>query len=203
MTKKKKPACAGAPETVIDLGHIAESLRPLAVPIGELVKDPANSRWHGPKNLEGIAASLRVYGQRTPLVVNRRNKNVIEKGNGTLDAAVALGWSHVAVVWVDDDPATAAGYSIADNRIPELAEWDAAALDQLLRSVQTEDEDLAGVFDQLAQDLDLVPAEEKQKPGGDLERKFQVIVDCKDETQQLELLERFDKDGLECRALTL
>lgn len=210
--RKKKPAGAttvATVETVVapELGHITEALRPLATSVDLLVPDPANARKHSEKNLTAIAASLRVYGQRTPIVANRAN-NVVLKGNGTLAAARSIGWTHLAVVWVEDDPATAAGYSIADNRTAELAEWDEKALDQLLRSVQTEDQELATMLDELAQELDLVPPEEsgeQQQAQGEqeIQRKFQVIVDCKDEEQQLALLEEFDLKGLEARALTV
>src|SRR6516164_3727873 len=121
-----------------DLSHIAEQLRPLAVPCAALVLDPANARRHPEPNLEAIKGSLRVYGQRKPVVVNRRT-GTIEAGNGTLQAALALGWSHLAAVYVDDDPLTAAGFSIADNRTAELAEWDREALDQLLGEIKTND----------------------------------------------------------------
>lgn len=199
-------ATAAAPAAGVDLTHIVEALRPLAVPIGELVADPANARKHGVKNLEAIAASLRVYGQRKPIVVNKRN-SVVQAGNGTLAAALSLGWQMIAAVYVDDDPATAAGFAIADNRTAELAEWDAQALDQLLRSVQTEDQELASMLDDLAQSLDLVPGEEPDEPqpaeAETVDRTFQVIVDCRDEQQQLELLEEFAAKGMECRALTI
>jgi DNA modification methylase len=120
------------------LPYIAEQLRPLAVPCSDLLLDPANARRHPEANLEAIKGSLRVYGQRKPVVVNRRT-GTIEAGNGTLQAALALDWSHLAVVYVDDDPTTAAGFSIADNRTAELAEWDRAALDKLLGEIRTQD----------------------------------------------------------------
>jgi hypothetical protein len=88
---------------VPDLSPIAEQLRPLAVPCCELLLDPANARRHPEPNLEALKGSLRVYGQRKPVVVNRRT-GTIEAGNGTLQAALALGWSQLAVVYVDDDP---------------------------------------------------------------------------------------------------
>ena len=133
-----------------DLSHIAEPLRPLAVPCDGLVLDPANARKHGAPNLEAIQGSLTVYGQRKPIVANRRTRTVIA-GNGTLEAARALGWTHIAVVFTDDDPVTAAGFAIADNRTAELAEWDAEALDRLLREVQVEDERLQRMFADLAE----------------------------------------------------
>lgn len=51
-------------------------------------------------------------------MVNRRT-GLVEAGNGTLQAALSLGWTHVAALYVDDDPTAAAGFSIADNRLPE------------------------------------------------------------------------------------
>jgi hypothetical protein len=53
------------------LDHIIEPVRPLAVRLGDLTKDPANARLHPLVNITGITASLRVYGQRKPIVVNR------------------------------------------------------------------------------------------------------------------------------------
>ncbi len=79
------------------------------------------------------------YGQRRPVVVNRRT-GIIEAGNATWEAARALGWTHLAVVYVEDDPTTAAGYAIADNRTAELAEWDDEALARTLEALKTEGE---------------------------------------------------------------
>src|ERR1700727_354205 len=36
---------------------------------------------------------------------------------------------------------------------------------------------------------------------GDIPEQFAVIVTCRDEEQQVELLRRFHQDGLECQAL--
>jgi len=122
----------------VDLSMIAEPLRPLAVPCSELLLDPANARRHPEANIEALKGCLRAYGQRKPIVVNRRT-GIIEAGNGTLQAALELGWTHLAVVYVDDDPMTATGFSIADNRTAELAEWDRAALEKLLAEIKTND----------------------------------------------------------------
>jgi hypothetical protein len=121
MAKRKKttdaPADASQPEGSSlppDLSHIAEGLRPLAVPMVELVLDPVNARKHNDPNLKAIASSLATFGQRRPLVVNRRNQQ-IEAGNGTYQAAQSLGWTHLAVVLVDDDPSSQRGFAIADS----------------------------------------------------------------------------------------
>ena len=85
--------------------------------------------------MEAIKASLRRYGQRKPVVANRRT-GLIEAGNGTWEAARALGWERLAVLWVEDDPSSASGYAVADNRTAELAQWDDVALARTLRALR-------------------------------------------------------------------
>ena len=117
----------------LDLSYIAEGLRSLAVPIDDLHVDPANAR--AKHALDRIATSLKAYGQRKPVIANRLQGGKIEAGNGTWLAAKGLGWSHIAVVFVEDDPATAAAYGIADNRLSELSEWDREALGALIPTI--------------------------------------------------------------------
>ena len=166
MAKKK---------TKIHHDHIAEGLRTLAVDITTLRQDPANARLHNDQNLEAIMSSLSKFGQRKPVVVNKRD-GIVEAGNGTLQAAKALGWSHVAAVFVDDDPATATGFAIADNRTAELATWDEETLGKLLESIGDEmpaielgfsDEQLAEIMAPLNEDPigeDVEPTEPPKEP---------------------------------------
>jgi DNA modification methylase len=145
-TNQTRQQCDSNP----NLNHIAEQLRPLAVKTSDLIIDPSNARRHPEPNLEAIKASLAVYGQLKPIVVNRRT-HVVEAGNGTLEAARLLEWQYIAAVYVDHDPATATGFAIADNRTAELATWDVDALDKLLREVSTTDEALTKMFVELAE----------------------------------------------------
>ena len=124
--------------------------------------------------------------------------NVVEAGNGTLEAARALGWTHVAAVLVDDEPATAAGFGISDNRTAELAEWDQEALDKLLASIEiVDDPELQAMLD----GLKTKPDEPAGDETGKLTEQFQVLVICKNEPEQAALLTRFAAEGLECRSL--
>lgn len=112
-----------------ELSYIAEGLRGLYAPIEAVHEDPANARvGHA---VDRIAASLRQYGQRKPIVANRGQGGKVIAGNGTLAAARSLGWKFIAVVWVDEDAASATGFAIADNRTGELSRWDVAALKEL------------------------------------------------------------------------
>jgi len=219
-TKKKRtsapvsPAPPPAPPLQADgspnLEHIAEGLRPLAVPVGDLLFDPANARKHDEASVSAIAASLRVYGQCKP-VVARRDNGVVIAGNGTLQAALSLGWTHLAAVKVDFDGATAAGFSISDNRTAELSSWEKEALDKLLREVSTDnDPRLDEMMADLAKSngLYLTGEEEKDEAGdpqmdtsASLEEKFQILIECSGEAEQAELLDRFTAEGVTCRAL--
>src|SRR3990172_9895158 len=88
-TAKKRIApgelCASAPLRE-HFSHIAADLRALAVPIGDIEPDPRNARTHSQQNVAAIAASLKAFGQRRPLVVNRRNRQ-IEAGHRPFGAA--------------------------------------------------------------------------------------------------------------------
>ena len=143
----RKPA-RKAKASVEPLAHIAADLRPLAVAIEQLTPDERNARTHSAQNLAAIAASLKRFGQRKPLVVNKRTGQ-LEAGHGTLAAAQSLGWQQIAVVWVDDDPEAAVGFSLADNRAAELAGWDDAKLADLVEQTRQSSPDL---FDDLLLD---------------------------------------------------
>lgn len=134
----------------IDLSYIAADLQPLAVPIDEPTLDPANAREG--HDLDGIAASLRVYGQRKPIVINSAEGNRTLAGNGTLRAARSLGWSHIAAVRVEEDATAATGYAIADNKLGDTSYFNQETLAQLLGSLPPEvptgfgDEELAAIL---------------------------------------------------------
>jgi ParB-like chromosome segregation protein Spo0J len=105
--------------------------------------DPANVRRHPERNLDAIKASLARFGQQKPIIVDAAG--IIRAGNGTYEAAKALGWESIAVVQTALQGSEATAYAIADNRTAELAEWDDAALAETLRSLQSEDFDLGAV----------------------------------------------------------
>lgn len=183
---------------------ISPALAVETVDIASLSPDPANARLHNAKNIEAIKASLRRFGQQKPIVVDR--SNVVRAGNGTLAAALALGWKQISIVRSELAGSEMTAYAIADNRTAELAEWDDDALAAELGSLKEDGIDLADMgFDE--KELDRLLGE---SPGdddaGDVEQlgdeKFMVLVTCKSEAEQAELLERFAGEGLECKALS-
>jgi ParB-like chromosome segregation protein Spo0J len=179
------------------------------VKVDSIHMDPANVRRHPERNLDTIKASLARFGQQKPIVVDA--DGIVRAGNGTLEAARALNWGNVAIVRTPLKGSEATAYAIADNRSSELAEWDETGLAEQLRALQSEDFDLDAVgysgdevdalIERLASDL----TADGDGPAGitQLSETFELIVECRDESQQRDLFERFQSEGLTCRVLTL
>lgn len=121
--------------------NIVEGLLPLACPIAKLKPARRNARQHPVDNLREIKASLREFGQDVPLVANRRTNEVL-KGNGRLQSATELGWTHMAVVWVDDNEPKAIARAIADNAAALSSVWDEELLAELIAEAEADDADV-------------------------------------------------------------
>lgn len=178
-------------------------------PIGELKPHPRNAREHSPSQVRRIMASMRQWGWTMPILVDEAD--TILAGHGRLLAAQRLRIEKVPVMvargWTDEQKRA---YMIADNRLPELSEWDDDALKEQLAEL-----DLSG-FDVSLTGFDfddfLVQDEEKEKrdaAGKKARRRaeneataiFGIIIEAENEEEQAELLERFLEEGLTCRAL--
>lgn len=131
--KARKPILP-APPPEGSAHQIDPSLLGLAVKLSEISPDPANERSHSRANLDSIRHSITTYGQREPLVVNRRT-GLIEAGHGRYIVMQELGWEYAAAVLVDEDPKAASGYRVVANRSGELAEWDDSKLLATLREL--------------------------------------------------------------------
>jgi ParB-like chromosome segregation protein Spo0J len=109
-----------------------ENLRIENVKINSLQFDPTNARKHSPKNIEAIEGSLKLFGQRKPIIVTP--DNFVIAGNGTLQAALNLGWEEISIsrTPVGWDYEKIKAYALADNRTAELAEWDSQILKEQL-----------------------------------------------------------------------
>jgi hypothetical protein len=108
-------------------------LRLSVIDISKLTIDPANARKHDETNIEAIKASLKLFGQRKPLVVTA--DNIVLAGNGTLEAAKRLNWENITITRTPADWSyeQCRAFALADNRSAELAVWEDERLkDQLL-----------------------------------------------------------------------
>jgi DNA modification methylase len=111
--------------------------------IVDLIPDPQNARQHDEKNLKAIEGSLKEFGQRKPIVITEAG--VIVAGNGTVEAAKRLAWTHIEAVKVPNDwtPDKIKAFAIADNRTAELANWNQEVLTAQLLELEGEGWELA------------------------------------------------------------
>lgn len=189
-----------------DFPWITEQLRPFAVPMADIIVDPRNARGHDERNIKSIQGSLRRFGQVQPLVVNRTTR-VIAAGNGRYVAAQRLGWTHIAVVYVDQDAQSHAGYALADNRTAELAEWIETLVLEEIAAIQTHERDLADEL--LLEELraDCLPKAKKkttkEQTAALPDAQWQILITCRDEAHQVELLQKLGAEGLALRAILI
>lgn len=81
--------------------------------------------------IDAVAASIREFGFRQPIVVDR--DGVIIVGHTRLKAAKKLGMKEVPVLVADDlTEEQVKAYRLADNKTGELAGWDFSALEEEL-----------------------------------------------------------------------
>ena len=57
-------------------------------------------------------------------------------GNGTLEAALSLGWTHVAALVLEEDDHRAKAFALKDNRSAEMSGWDPEALVDYLDGIE-------------------------------------------------------------------
>lgn len=131
------------------VSKIVEPLHNLAVPMVNLMTDPQNARRG---DVSAVKRSLNVFGQRKPIVVKQtgtdvdgRPTGIVMAGNHTLAAALELGWTEIAAVFVMDDDTTAKAYALADNRTGELATWDYDTLAGTLGVLQAAEFDMTAL----------------------------------------------------------
>lgn len=113
--------------------------------IAELRPDQHNLRKHNPRNIGMLVDSLQSVGAARSIVIDE--DNTVLAGNGVLEAAGEAGITKLQVVEADGETVIAVRrrgltaeqkqkLAIYDNRVAELATWDAEALQALQQSGQ-------------------------------------------------------------------
>jgi hypothetical protein len=206
--------------------HVADPIKPIdnqpavsVVPIDSLIPDAANVRKRDGEAERMLEASVRQFGAGRSLVLD--GKDIVRAGNGTLKAAKAAGKTEVLVVEPkpgqivavkrsDWSATEATAYAIADNQLATRATWDDDGLASQIEAIQADGfidfdalgfsgDDLGDILGGLQDQDDLSGGQEEEREDV-LPEKWMVVIECQSEQQQVELLERFKAENLECRA---
>ena len=177
----------------------------------KLIPYARNNKIHDEYQIKKIASSLKEFGWKQPVVIDK--DNVIIAGHGRVAGAELIGEEYVPCIIADDLTETQIkAYRIADNKLSAIAEWDNEMLSLEL-------EDLVGEIDFDTMGFDIEEAEElmnvlegsleekgkeKEKDLSDeVKESFEIVIELENEQQQEELYEELSERGLICRVLTL
>ena len=111
------------------------------VAVNKLIPYAKNSRTHSPEQVGQIAASIKAFGFRNPILVDGVS---IIAGHGRLMAAQKLGLDQVPTIDCSDmTESQKKAYIIADNKLALNAGWDTAMLSIEMKDLEDEGFDLS------------------------------------------------------------
>jgi ParB-like chromosome segregation protein Spo0J len=110
--------------------------------VDELKLDPANPRRHSKKQIQQIANSIRIFGFIVPVLIDRHVR--VLAGHGRLLACRELGITEAPTLCLEHlTPAQARAFTVADNRLTEIATWDDKLLAEQLKELSLVDLDFS------------------------------------------------------------
>jgi DNA modification methylase len=124
-----------------------------SVKISEIKPYQKNAKKHPKSQVEKIAASIKEFGFKQPIVIDKQNVLIV--GHGRVEGAKLLGLQEVPAIIADDlTPDQIKAYRLADNKLNE-SDWDMDLVIQELKGLEEFMIDLTG----FSKDLILEPDE--------------------------------------------
>lgn len=172
---------------------------------GDLLPNPRNWRTHPRAQQDALRGILSEIGYVDALLA-RDTPGGLMLIDGHLRAEITPD-SEVPVLVLDVTEAEATTILATLDPLAAMAGTDNTALDAILRDVQTGSDAVQQMLAELAgqshRAMEL--CQNLQPPdAADFEQiaeKFAIVVNCDSEEQQRDLLDRFEQEGLKCRAL--
>lgn len=174
-------------------------------PTADLIPYARNSRAHSDAQVAQIAASIREFGFRVPVIVD--GENGIIAGHGRVQAALKLGLEEVPTVDGSDmTDVQRRMYVIADNKIALNATWDEEMLMLEIEDLRNmgADIELMGFDLSELQKLDNSEDEENENDGNTPidENRNLLMIECQGERELEKLFEEMKERGFECKILS-
>ena len=140
------------------------------IPITELKPYPNNPRKND-HAVDAVAASIREFGFKVPLVIDK--EGVIVAGHTRYKAAQKLGLKELPCIVADDltDDQIKA-FRLADNKTAELAEWDFELLDLELDDIELDMGEFGFEADSIDFDSEVAAKSESEY----VEKEEQLVV---------------------------
>lgn len=172
---------------------------------GDLIPNPKNWRTHPQAQQDALRGLLADIGYVDALLA-RETAEGLMLIDGHLRAEITPDME-VPVLVLDVTEAEATTILATFDPVGAMAGTDSAALDDILREVQIDNDAVQQMLAEIAEQSRRVHDEPQEaKPENDassdkITERFAIVVNCESEEQQRELLDRFEQEGLSCRAL--
>lgn len=163
--------------------------------------NPRNWRKHPTQQRSAMARVLEEVGYADALIVRELTDGALEILDGHLRAETTPD-VEVPVLVVDLNDCEAAVVLATHDPLAAMAESDGRLLQELLQSAELQIAAMNDVFARLTGTKDELPTLPDVEPPT-LEALWQVVVDCRDETEQRELFDRLTAENRRCRLLVI
>jgi hypothetical protein len=177
--------------------------RHVTVRARDLVPHELNPRIHRAAQRAALQASYDEIGVARSLLAYELPDGRLKLIDGHLRADMHPDME-VTVEVLDVTEAEARALLLTLDPLAGLADYDTTLLGELLQSASTASDALNNLWQSLAAD-ETDDEEEKgrkmPKKEPDIVERFLILVECKTEKQQTDLLWRFQQQGLKCKAL--
>ncbi len=174
------------------------------VKASQLRPHPKNWRTHPSAQHDALRGVLAEIGYAAALLARELSDGSLELIDGHLRAEITPDME-VPVLVLDLDEAEAAKLLALHDPLAGMAGTNDAVLTELLDQVETDNEALQALFNQMLGQPDAATDEPEAETGKDLTipEAFQVVIQCRDEAEQQAVFERMTGEGYACRLLTL
>lgn len=181
---------------------------------GNIKPHPLNFRRHGDRQKTALSAALEEVGFVGCCLVRPVGDDQFELIDGHERWSRFSAEETVPCLVIDVDEADANKILASHDQITALAEVDAELLSELTAGIEFETEGLQNLINSALVDAeDAIAASEPDDSAegdetdgdgqqGEGKNTFQITVSCDDADHQLELLNQFKAQGLQCRATT-
>ncbi len=160
---------------------------------------PNNWRVHPKGQQDALRGLLAEVGYADALLARELPDGTLELIDGHLRAETTPEME-VPVLIVDLDDKEAAKLLALHDPLAGMAEADNDVLAELLQQVETENEAVRNLLDDMLTQPELPPDDQ---PEVDIPETFQVVIECQDEAEQQAVYQRMISEGFKCRLLTL
>lgn len=172
---------------------------------GDLLPHEMNPRRHSEAQRSALAALYAEIGFARSLLAYELPDGRLKLIDGHLRQDLAPDME-VDVEVLDVSDAEARALLLSLDPLAQLADYDHTALDRLRSLTSTSSDAVANLWASIGQagaavEEALAAARSPREKPANIPEQFLILVECANEATQIELLQRFQEEGLKCKAL--